>query len=355
MVNMSYTPILRWREAEKRALFDLSEYERDFLLPMLSFQYSAKDIREGDFRAACSRMATSLPQEICTFWGDGRPFLADFDTIAPLGYKRSLFRDFMVNATKLYLEPIPVVDPCDEPEYIESAISLSISGELCLRFRGKDLFNTSTLLDFCAKYNLSNLEKLTILFDLLDKTDEEVFKNVLSTIDSIPNVDRYKNIIVAASAFPVDMSKITSENDHIVREEWTNWKKYIHATHLRYPSFADYTIRHPIYKPALDFHQPTTTIKYTIDTEWLCLKGEVGNYKKYLASANALMKAPEFCGSNFSAGDRFIADKGRLFPNYIKKISNKGTGNNTQWIYAGINHHIVFVINQLSNLGEQVG
>ena len=353
MVTTIYTPILRWREAEKKAIKDLSINIKDSLLPLFSFQYSTKNLKNNDLKTACSQMALSIPQEICLSWGDGRPFLADFDSIVPQSNKYSLFCDFMTNAAKLHLLPIPVVDPCDDPAYIKKAITLSPNSKLCLRLRGKDLSDANAIAGFCAKYHFQNKNNLTIVYDLLDNTTEKFFEDVLSSIDATPNINEYENVILAASSFPVDMSKITSENYIIPRTEWLNWKKHNHEPHVRYPSFADHTIRHPIYKPALEFHQATTTIKYTTNQTWLCLKGEINNYEKYLASANALIKMPEFCGESFSAGDHFIANKGNFLLQYIKDPSLKNTGNNTQWIYAGINHHITFVTNQLSNLGAK--
>ena len=57
-----------------------------------------------------------------------------------------------------------------------------------------------------------------------------------------------------------------------------------------------------------------------------------------------------FFGEDFSAGDKFIAEKGRHFDKYIKNPAIKGTGNTEQWLKASINHHLECTANQIANL-----
>ena len=357
MVKTIYTPILRWRQAEIQALRDLNN--KNNILPMMIFQYPTKILSSNDekvFLQACGSMAETIPQEICSSWGDGREFFADFDVIEPQKNKEKFANDFIKNATKLNLMPIPVVDPYDSIDFIKQIIALSqkhLDGKICLRLRGKDLTNPAQVVkNFCSQYKIPEL-KLSIIADLLDDTSEKSYADTLQALMKIETITLYDNLIIAASAFPIDMSKITDEKNTIAREEWNNWQKYCSAEKfLRYPTFADYTIRHPIYNPSAEFHLPSATIKYTLSKEWLFLRGKKGKNEHYLSNASTFVKTPLFYGKDFSAGDEYIAKKGEFFETYRKNPTLKGTGNAREWIYAGINHHITVVADQLANLRD---
>lgn len=306
---------------------------------------------------ACNIMSKDIPQEICLSWGDGRDFFADFDIIEPLDNKQRFFSSFMNNSLELNLKPIPVLDPYDHANFKKQATSFShehLNGKVCFRIRQKDMGNIEQLVDaFCTDYHIT-ANNLSIIVDLLDDTSKTDYLKAVESLNQLKNINTYNHIIVAASAFPVDMSKINEENDTIERTEWLNWiNNYSTKKYLRYPTFADYTIRHPIYNPMAEHYAPSATIKYTLPEKWLFLKGGKGKNEHYLANANTLIKTTSFYGASFSAGDNFIAKKGEHFIAYRNNPKIKGTGNAKQWIYAGINHHITLVADQLANFPDK--
>jgi hypothetical protein len=104
-------------------------------------------------------------------------------------------------------------------------------------------------------------------------------------------------------------------------------------------------------KESSQFFHPTTSIRYTLDNEWLIMKGRKQKFALYLANAKLLADdKTRYYGSGFSSGDKYIADKAKHYPVYIKDPKVKGTGSTESWLTAGINHHLVLTAHQIANL-----
>ena len=367
-----YTPILKWKKAEGIALRELSNNQKDAVQPLLEFIRATKQVKENGKKVTVNvsdselvnELSSSIPQDILLSWGDGRPFYADFTLLAPTKVKVEFSAAFIRKSSILFLKPIPVINVnADSAEYIKHIISLSkqyLNSEICVRFSKADL-DSSNLLEtvlrvFREEYGLMPSD-ISILIDLKEDTSEKTYIKALNALDKIGVLDSYKNVIVASGAFPEDMGKITEDNNRLKRIDWNNWLNKRNGEHglSRYPAYADYTIRHPIYNEPAMLHRATATIKYTLPDEWWFFKGKY-EYNACLANASVLRKLNEFFGRDFSFGDKYIDDKGLYFQEYIiefNKNPNKkigGTGNATSWICAGINHHIAVAVGQLASL-----
>lgn len=81
----------------------------------------------------------------------------------------------------------------------------------------------------------------------------------------------------------------------------------------------------------------SASIRYTIQDSWLILRGEWIGKKtgsgsaQFPAEARLLAERPDYCGEEFSFGDKFIAAKAR---------DGSKPGNPKQWLLAGINYHM---------------
>jgi hypothetical protein len=77
------------------------------------------------------------------------------------------------------------------------------------------------------------------------------------------------------------------------------------------------------------------------------MRGQKGKSAQYLAAAQLLSQDTKFAsvfrGAAFSYGDAYIAEKG-------KDIQSKKTGNATNWLTVGINHHLANTVDQIANL-----
>lgn len=358
-------PILRWKQAEQKALKDLSKEQKDRILPMIVLLYPAgnKELRNGKIKPNWDEITVKVPQEILKNWGDGRKFFIDFNNIVGVTEERlKIVEELIHNALQLKLSPILVVDLCDCEVFVNGVFDVATKNTLglCLRFKEADITKIADEIDgFKEAYHVSDWGRVSIMMDLMQNLDQEVFQEALEEMMALEQYDLFDNIVIASGAFPVDMSRITSEKNLVPRLDWQNWDAFRHKYNSkRYPFFADYTIRYPAIQSEQCKFTPTATIKYTLLNAWRIFKGEVGKFEQCLAAANVFIDDEEFRGEDFSAGDRYIAEKGRYFEEYenekmrLLDKGKKGTGNAGTWLYAGINHHIVTVLDQISNLDD---
>jgi hypothetical protein len=166
--------------------------------------------------------------------------------------------------------------------------------------------------------------------------------------ESLPHLSAWNSVTVAAVSFPPDLSHL-EVGEHIVpRIEWQLWKSIAGSRRTsRIPLFGDYAILHPFVRPIFAGMNISASIRYTSDDSWVIMRGEGlrneggAGFEQYPANAESLMERSEYCGVDFSYGDRYIAER---------PIHRDKPGNPTTWIAAGVNHHLTFVVRQIRNL-----
>jgi hypothetical protein len=159
----------------------------------------------------------------------------------------------------------------------------------------------------------------------------------------------WRRIILAATSFPEDLSDVDAQTiSTLPRHEWELWK-----TLQRRPDslprrdiiYGDYAIAHPV-TPDIDprVMRMSANIRYTATDTWLIVKGKnVRQYgfDQYFDLCKTLVKRLEYMGSEFSWGDRYIADCAEGIV---------GPGNATTWRKVGNNHHITLLVKELATL-----
>lgn len=92
---------------------------------------------------------------------------------------------------------------------------------------------------------------------------------------------------------------------------------------------------------------PSASVRYTVDNNWLLIRGEgVRNrggrgFAQFQDHAENLIRLPQYRGEAFSFGDEKIA-----------RISRREDrpGNLETWIMIGVNHHLTEIADQLASL-----
>jgi hypothetical protein len=189
------------------------------------------------------------------------------------------------------------------------------------------------------------IDQIDLLVDLKEDERNE-YQEILGSSQQIPNLSAWRTFTFASGAFPVDLSQCkVGEKNPIPRTDWKNWLEQRNLKMKRHPSFADYTIQHPVYKEAAQFFAPSASIRYTLENEWIVMRGQRGKSQQYLANAQILSGLSEFkkFGKDFSFGDEQIESRG-------KDLSSKQTGNATTWLVIGVNHHLACVTAQIAKL-----
>lgn len=367
LTTKNYTPIFKWKRAEQGALKDLSDERKkevtpliEIVLPKLSDRKPA-DIAYTEMVAEFTENRTKdIPKEILDTWGEDLIFV-DMSLVHPLELKQVGMTQVIKNSLLLRLKLIPVFNLIDEVEYQQVAISSSreAGNGICLRVTAPELRDVAALNarieSLLATYKLSPQE-VDLLVDIKEISDETTYAKSALNSQQVIHLSEWRSFIFANGTFPQDLTGYKKEDDILIpRSEWLNWKRQQASQKVtRKPTFADYTIRHPIYNEAAVNFAGTASLKYTLENDWSIMKGEVRRFDHYLGHAALLMERDHFYGADFSAGDMYIKEKGLYLPEYLRlkgldPAKAKGTGRAEDWIRAGINHHLSVVVDQLAN------
>lgn len=257
------------------------------------------------------------------------------------------------------LKLIPVINLNDDTKIKEAvrALSKKYSMGICLRISKSDLAEMEQLNEGLKHFlgvvelNENEIDLLIDIKEINEKNDNYLHFAKLS--QRINNLKTWRSLIFASGAFPVDLTECKIDEPTLLpRFDWQSWLELITNHKLeRTPTYSDYTVRNPIFNEAFQFFHPSTSIKYTIEHDWYILKGKKLEYAYYVINAKLLVEeSGKFYGEDFSAGDKFTMVKAKHCDAYLKNPALKQTGGPEGWIAAGINHHLVLVVSQVSNL-----
>jgi hypothetical protein len=357
-----YVPILKWKRAEQNAIGALNDAQKHHITPLIQLvmpKPKSSDSPEQQFGSVIAKFRTKmsdLAPQIFKLWGSGAIFI-DFSLLYTTILKVDCVQTVTMSGAQLGLHLIPVLHLSDD-QALKDAIRGSAkkySSGLCLRLIPNDLGNIATLnSEIKSLLGWSGLTESDV--DLLVDTKEigiGSYDSYVNASQKIYNLPKWRTFIFASGAFPSDLMKYKIDEDNLVpRADWEKWLDQGEGGNgVRKPTYADYTIQHPIYKESSQFFHPTTSIRYTLENEWLIMKGRKQKFALYLANAKLLADDKgRFYGSGFSFGDKYIAEKAKHYPAYIKNPKIKGTGSTESWLTAGINHHLVLTAHQIANL-----
>lgn len=377
-----YIPILKWKAAEMAALANESDKNKAHITPLIELvlpsvnahkdkERKKKKTEEEIHSEMVNKLITKrffeIPEEIYKFWGSNEVYL-DVTLLHNKDKTNELKIDALNALTKKAkikeLNIIPVINLADDHLIIDCVINLisdQLINEVCLRITQSSLSDSDVLNEKISNFiNYINIpkQKIHILIDLKYLNPEsEIYSDLFDCAQKIYKLKEFKEFIFSSGSFPIDMSDCSlEETAYLPRADWNSWKINTTKKELnRVPVYSDYSIRHPIYNDSLQFFESTSTLKYTLESEWMIMKGKKRALELYLTHAYLLVKQPEFKnatfgnGARFSWGDNQISKKAQHFEVYRRDNSVKGMGRTWDWIAFGINHHTAMVMHQLSN------
>ncbi len=354
-----YVPILKWKRAEQGALKALSENSKAHITPLIQFVMpkSKPDEQLEDVILKFVKQVPEMSTNIIGVWGKN-PIFIDVSLLYTDQLKASSLEMLLQEGRTNGGFFIPVIHTRENSEIkrIACAFAKESKNGLCLRVIISDLSELDVLnreiSDFLQSFDLE-AKNIDLMVDIKETgKNRDKYSEFLTLSQNISNLSEWRTFTFAAGSFPENLSECKLDEENLIeRVEWNGWKKHVSDQRLRRkPTFADYTIQHPIYKETVQFFHPTSSIKYTLENEWLVMKGRKQKFELYLASAAVLLKDKRFNGEDFSEGDKYIAEKARHFEEYIKDPKIKGTGSTETWLKAGINHHLALTADQISNL-----
>ena len=339
-----YFPVLRWKEAERIAVAQLAPDIRRCIAPMVEFV--PREFNLMALNASAVNAATEIART--AGWGIEKPVLLDFHLLGD-EVATQVIPVLIQNANRRGVNGSIVSGLFHSDSYYAAIASAARATgfDVALRVQAHELRQAQTsslIIEKLAEIGTQPRSAHLILdFPVLSDTPPNIF----SRLEALRRVGSWKSVILLLGGFPKDLANVEKNTQRVLpRLDWLAWRDFVSENPFSAPSFGDYTIQHGIYEEHEGEHLNfSASIRYTSDGVWVIMRGEgVLNkdgpgYAQWPANAQLLCLREEFSGAGYSAGDR-----------YIDSMSGQTsqTGTAKDWLAAGINHHITFVVKQIA-------
>lgn len=346
-----YAPILRWKAGEKRALRDLPPAHKARITPLIEWSRPG-EVTPLEDRKRSTPQPRDLSGDILKHWGC-RSFFCDLTWfwVDKLDRDAEKLRRYAEELAGCGLRPIPVLSVSDAADYWNALAPLTRSSGLCVRVQHADVV-APALADRIDRLLLTTRHAPAEVDLVADYGMHYRDSDIATLCTLLPHIPEYRTFTVAAGSFPRDLREFKGPQVvYLTRHEWVRYHDQVQKGLPRQPAFGDYATLHPVLTQASGGLNPSASIRYTTDDAWLVMKGEGlhnddgPGYEQYHGNAALLTQRREYRGPTFSAGDRCISDTARRMI---------GPGNPTTWVQAGVNQHVTFVGQQVSEFFETV-
>lgn len=359
MQQAVYVPILKWKQGEYSALKELNVADKRLLSPIIEVVPIPTPLDEDAAPVDLDSHIAKLPKQVEANWGKSQEIRVDASLIQePATMADGLHAlDWILTSLRdLEIKAIPVVRHDSSQEALLAAKSAhEVDGRgICVRIDeeiGDDPQLLSSLDRLLSTLGVS-AESVDLVLDTGCVGPSEVDRAAIACrhiLERLPYSDRWRSLVLASSGFPENMAGQGVGISTIQRSDWLLWLKIktdVESGRLsRLPIFGDYAIAHP---ELADIDprtmQMSANIRYTSSETWVIYKGRgVRRYgfEQIYDLCTQLISSPCYRGKAFSFGDRI----------YYKRATEKdshGKGNASQWRRDATNHHLTFVVRQIT-------
>lgn len=251
--------------------------------------------------------------------------------------------------------PIPVISPTTSAEFLQYLNdNKSKHPRILLHLKDKetriDLPFVKALIKSTG-YKIENCDLLVDLFLTDPKVNADIYKDyalkALKNLTTLP----FNSTIFSASSFPEIIRNVKQDTvDSIVRLEWLVYKELIET----YPEliYADYGNDDPFDIDSDHGFTIIPTIKYTCDDNWYIYRGHHDKKKPndftqfHELSRKLVNDTSVYQGKHYSWGDKIIYECAQI-TTCLPKCNHS---HSLEWVKRTMNHHITYVVNQVSCL-----
>lgn len=341
-----YMPVLKTKRAEKYALTRIDKRFHQRIRPL--FEIIARNPEKVN--SVTEHLKSVFKNLAVCAKPYGRCFL-DAREIAPDGEEAaneafSLAVDYLLKFTPV----TGVTRAADVPAVMRfgtEGIALRVTRS---EFESGDLMRD--VRNFVSRHAL-NYEGIDLIVDM-ESVDEMIDDGVMACAEAflaeLPELKRWRTLTISGSAFPLSTGQRNSQK-LVERVEWKAWRNMRELLPRR-SNFSDCVVQHPRGVEGFDHKkmQVSAVIRYTLDEEWLLIKGESLNrakgWEQFQNLSTHLVHGhlrKHFEGSSHCRGCQGIHAAAAGAENYASPEA---------WRRIGTIHHISTVMNALSSLPE---
>jgi Beta protein len=351
-----YVPILKGKRGEYLALQRLTFPIKSALTPMIEIlpptggrKASRGDV-DGDETAAPRQPRTTsslIRQHATNIKAFGRyldwPIFIDVHSMPKPTEALK-----MIAASLPQHHIVPVCTPRSTKDYLKAAKGVAKNG-LCYRISPEVLFGSKCISCLAAFLESTSLRAsdIDLVIDLkeIEEDSDQLAKDIVASINSLPDLADWRSVVLAGGSFPIDLSKRVAGESVIPRYEWRLYRKVCTRPELkRVPLYGDYGIQHP--SPSGVGFLGKANIRYTANSEWIIFRGaKVMDQSVKESNVSAQMKA--LCEKAITS--KSFANLECWADEHITECAGQSTAENeaSTWKAVGFNHHMTKVVVQL--------
>jgi hypothetical protein len=351
-VHQHYFPILKGKAGELAALEESSSTTRARMTPIVEIPAVEWDYVKTRWKATVVDHVAPVAQRLVDAWAGAGRLILDGGLLNPtdlIGGEHPI-APVTRAARALGLTVVPVWSPSRSAA--EQAASAAVAGEansgVCVRLSGTDLGAVSTAAPAALQALSVQPEDVDLVLDFaaVSGTAAALEAQYRACLGTVPMASRWRTLVVAGSAFPVDLSGIKADHSAKLEQlEWDAWSAVAsNPSGVPVPAFGDYGIANPTFQ-TMDprFMNRSAQIRYTTDDGFLVLKGrsvKAHGAKQQHALSALLIAMPEFHGGGFSAADAYIA---------ACAVRTQNPGSAKTWRTVGMGQHFALMTSKLAS------
>lgn len=353
-----YVPVLRGKAAEFRALGTATDAVKDGLTPFIELPPISWDPDEEDGSDTPDPSIQKLAKKIAAQWETNRPFFIEVGLLPSdpaVGGGVHPVEFVLGELRSADLQAIPVTGTGRDEEF-QAAVAAAIAQDgrgVCIRLDNDDFEDVNAAIaevdDLLAAFGVERSEA-DLFLDFGEVSADHTGPLVLASeavINSIPDVDAWRTLTWAATAFPSVQNYEADSMNTEPRGEWSIWRSLRARSLARMPSFADYTVNgvQSDYDVGARVYRSSPNLRYTAGNDFVIWKARHPRYghEQFNAICASVIRRSDFPGAQYSEGDAYIARCA---------ADEDGPGMSIQWRQAGVSHHLAAVVDQIASLPE---
>ncbi len=361
--QITYVPVLKWKLGEQSAVQPLSAPQKTSILPIAELQDRPFDWAKDKYSKTWDKHIRDVVKATVKHWGTqheiafDQPLTSADELVESAG---TVWEFFFAELWSANVQAIPVISSYASTQEIAALMTASTAANRrrwVLRYV-IDIDNPTPAPADVAKWFLSTATllkttpaEIDAVLDVAFVTDAELTAQVTryaAILQAIFGANTWRNVVLAAGAFPVNLAGIPKGTHQIPRTDWalflaTRLDSALEGKNLIY---GDYGISHvATFDEDPRLLKMSANLRYTHWDKWFVIKGKSVKdfgFDQYRDICKVLVLLPIYLKATFSHGDQ----------NYSAVAANPSTGpgNATHWRRDATNHHIHVVLHQVATL-----
>lgn len=336
-MSPSYFPILKWKQGEQGAIYNLAAADRTQMLPIIEPQPPTK-----------GTIGSVLKTQLEKIDAAQYPVAIDLRTVYPTGVPLPTLARLCIALQAAGLQALPAINSSDA--FLNPTALAAFKGlpaiVLRLDVRVTPLVNALALIQ-ALRGAVGRRTQIFVVVDLGALGDSPA-PNLVTLVEPFVRDITATGVVtrtaLAGGSFPFTLQGLPQgAQTRIPRKEWLVWQQLVQRPGCTDARFGDYAVTNPQPMEIVDPSRmnPSAAIRYALQDEWWLLRAggvRTSGFGQYNTLCQLLIRSPDYAGANFSYGDgryQFHAGTGA------------STGNLTTWRRDATNHHLVQTVRQL--------